>query len=84
MCDVIDSRKVKARKEYRCDWCGEPIHRGETYARDTIVNDGEIYTWHSHDECQELASLFINPSCRETAESSVRWRNRKLPFACYT
>lgn len=60
MCDVIDSRKVKARKEYRCDWCGEPIHRGETYARDTIVNDGEIYTWHSHDECQELASLFMN------------------------
>lgn len=46
---------VKAKKEHRCNFCGEKIRVGETYCISTHKNDGELYDWRTHKHCSDLA-----------------------------
>ena len=39
------------RKDYRCEWCGEPIPKGEKHAHFTGMWDGEFQNWRMHEEC---------------------------------
>lgn len=45
-----------ARKAHICQYCQCAINVGEKYNRDTLVYDGRIYDWVSHQECTALAS----------------------------
>lgn len=56
MIDVINSKTPIARKQHRCDYCGGTIEKGEKYQNDTIVYDGDVYTWKSHLHCMALTS----------------------------
>lgn len=60
MVDVIASTTPVARKEHRCDWCALPVKVGVKYLRDTVTNDGDIYTWVSHIECQKEIDRLYN------------------------
>lgn len=42
---VLRDKTPIARKEHRCEFCGEVIHVGEKYNRQTNVYDGCIYDW---------------------------------------
>jgi hypothetical protein len=42
-----------SRKEYRCEWCGEPIPKGEKHLHYTGVWEGEWQNWRMHMECQD-------------------------------
>ena len=42
---------IVARKEHRCWWCGEPIHKGDTYTRWTTVDNGDFQQTRTHPEC---------------------------------
>ena len=53
MVDILRTGNVKARKEYRCDFCGLPILIGEVYHTGVYKND-DIYTWRSHLSCDKL------------------------------
>lgn len=53
--EVLRNTTPIARKEHRCDFCGDIISIGETYNRQTNVYDGCIYDWVSHSECSQLA-----------------------------
>jgi len=55
MADIINDKIRKARKEHRCNYCCLPIEIKEEYNSQTIVNDGEIYTWKSHLSCNAIA-----------------------------
>ncbi len=46
------------RKDYRCEWCGETILRGEKHTQFTGMWEGEFQNWRMHDECHEAGSHF--------------------------
>ena len=56
MIKVLRNKTPIARKEHRCQFCGEVIHVGEKYNRQTNVYDGCIYDWVSHCDCSQLAN----------------------------
>ena len=40
-----------ARKEHRCIWCGQMIHKGDQYIAERSVFDGDMQNHHWHYEC---------------------------------
>lgn len=46
----------KARKEYRCIYCGGPILAGEQYVQQTGFFDGEPYRNRYHAECYDTCA----------------------------
>lgn len=56
--DILKEKTVTARKDHKCDFCGCVIKKGEKYNRATILNDGRIYDWKAHLDCEEATSLY--------------------------
>jgi len=59
---LLSESKPTARKEHRCDWCGEQILSGETYFRYSGIDEGEMQSSAMHLECakameQDLAEF---------------------------
>ena len=46
-----EPRRVKARKEHRCDYCDKTIQAGEKYTLATYKDD-YIYDWRNCDRCK--------------------------------
>lgn len=44
--------KTRARKQYRCIWCGEHVLPGESYFRERSVYDGRFQNHAWHPECK--------------------------------
>lgn len=64
--EILREATPIARKEHRCDFCGDIISVGEKYNRQTNIYDGSIYDWVSHCECSQLASeLDMYDDCDE-------------------
>lgn len=55
MIQLINEATSIARKEHRCSFCGEPIHKGEQYHRATLKYDN-IYTWKAHLDCLHISA----------------------------
>ena len=53
--NILSSKTPKARKQHRCDYCWSLIEIGEIYDNLSIENDGEVYTWKNHIDCQKIA-----------------------------
>ena len=51
--DSLEEKRVKARKEHTCDWCGSTIKKGEKYKYSKNVQDGDIYSWKECDKCKD-------------------------------
>ena len=69
---LIGTTKPKARREYRCDFCGGKILKGETYDNTVMVGDDGLYHWKSHLICSKIASLlwnFIDPDDGMTSDN---------------
>lgn len=47
------STSPKARTQHRCSYCGEPIHQGEVYQRQTGMYDGRWFCNKFHPECAD-------------------------------
>lgn len=60
MVEKITDGMRKARKDYKCDLCGEIIKKGTTYHWQKDIYDGQFYEWREHKECSELASAIWN------------------------
>ena len=43
----------KARRDYRCHWCGGPIPKGTSHAAWTWFDEGRAETVRTHPECAE-------------------------------
>lgn len=55
--ETIRKMNPVAKKEHKCDFCGDTIHIGERYNRQTNVSDGIIYDWVCHEECLNVTSM---------------------------
>lgn len=53
--ELLEKTTPTARKDHRCDFCGGVIQKGEKYERQSIANDGSVYTWKSHKVCNDIA-----------------------------
>jgi len=42
---------TRARKKYRCEWCGELIEKGDAYRSYRWAEDGDAGTVRLHPEC---------------------------------
>lgn len=57
------SNMTKARRNHKCTLCGEKIHRGENYIRETITpwtsgnESDDFYTFKAHEKCNRFWSI---------------------------
>lgn len=51
MTDFGDTTWPVARKDHRCEWCGETIPKAEKHAHFVGKWDGEFQNWRMHNEC---------------------------------
>ena len=55
---VLKSKRVVARKPHRCSCCGAVcVQPGDTYQRDSILNDGRVYDWVMCLDCSAAFSV---------------------------
>ena len=54
MLEFFDTTCRKARKEHKCQLCGEVISKGETYVYETGKYDGDFFARHLHPECKKM------------------------------
>ncbi|MCD5414600.1 MAG: hypothetical protein LR001_06320 [Clostridiales bacterium] len=52
--DVLSNTTKKARKVHICDWCNQPIIKGEAYEVQRSISEGVFCTWKSHINCEEV------------------------------
>ena len=60
MVEIISDGVKKARKDHKCDYCGEVIPKGTKYYWQKNIYDGTFYEWHEHEKCREVASAIWN------------------------
>ena len=56
MIEILSNKKVKARKEHTCNYCGGKINKGEIYEISSLKYEGTIYPWKNHLKCDKLTS----------------------------
>ncbi|MEN3158252.1 hypothetical protein ABC502_07705 [Alkalimonas sp. NCh-2] len=56
-----------ARKEHKCEFCGKPIAKGESYQSVFIANEGSAYSYKLHMFCDDIC----NTEAREADEYST-------------
>lgn len=49
----------KARKQYRCIWCGQSISEEETYEHEQSIYDGRHQNHRWHPECLDGSSEYF-------------------------
>lgn len=76
MPEVLQEKSPIARKEHRCDYCGGTIHAGERYKNQTLVYDGTVYPWKSHEQCYSLTSYIeYDPDYGISEDDFQSWVN---------
>jgi len=76
----ISHETRKARKQHQCDWCGEAIASGETYAETVGVADGEFCRGRMHLECD----VACQQAWRDKIVDDVDyWRPGAFERGCY-
>lgn len=51
MSDFGDISYPVGRKDYRCEWCGQPIPKGEKHGHFVGIFEGDFQDWRMHSEC---------------------------------
>lgn len=47
----LQSQEKRAAKQHRCDWCNEPILKGEKYRYNAGIFEGDFSVTKFHPEC---------------------------------
>ena len=82
MSDFGEGKWVKARKDCRCEWCGQAIKIGDRVYSYKGMWDGEWQNWRMHPECYEDHTINCDsdgfspyeaarPSCAGRKESGM-------------
>jgi hypothetical protein len=50
--NTLTDKRVRARKEHKCDYCSKVIEIGEEYRYGVYTNEAMIYSWRSCDRCR--------------------------------
>ena len=55
MSDFGEPTYPVARKDHRCEWCGETIPTGEKHLRFSGMWEGAWQNWRMHSDCHDYA-----------------------------
>jgi hypothetical protein len=79
----------KIRKRHMCEGCGERMNIGDIAVYHTFVDDG-IYTFYTHEECEEYMKDTVRPDdwemhdpgdfSRIEAQNHVKQKHLKFPL----
>jgi hypothetical protein len=50
----IHTEQPTAIKEHKCDYCGFKINKGEKYQKSFNSDEGDVWTWKNHLDCEKL------------------------------
>lgn len=53
--DFGDTTFPTARKQHRCEWCGEPIEAHARHVKFSGKWEGDFQSWRMHHECFDVA-----------------------------
>lgn len=73
--ELISEVNSRAKKRYRCIWCGETIEPGDLYVREFSKFDGDIQHHKWHPECSAAAAVYF----REVDTEFSPWDNERPP-----
>lgn len=81
--DFWSSKTVRARKQHRCDLCGEVIAPGESYSRGAGVVEGDFTTWNECNPCDAFESVYFSESGEDVIneDSAVEFARDLLAFS---
>lgn len=60
----LEHKKVTAKKDHVCDYCGRTIHKSEKYDYSRFIFDVDFYEWRCHLACDRVASAiwdYVDP-----------------------
>jgi len=57
---LISEVTARAKKRYRCIWCGELIFAGTRYVREFAKFEGDIQRNQWHPECRDASAEYFN------------------------
>lgn len=55
--ETLSDEWVRARKQHRCELCGEPIEVGDRHRRWTGKDGGELLNGRYHEECMDVTTI---------------------------
>lgn len=58
MIEVLSSKQPKARLTHRCGHCARPIHRQTVYRSIVCADNGHIWRFKAHIECDDLFNAY--------------------------
>lgn len=62
--EELDFKEIKkARNDHKCDLCCATISSGTRYFKRTIANDGTVYVFKSHPECETVLNQIMFDYC---------------------
>ena len=67
----ISRKIVTSRKRFQCDLCSCWIEKGEKYIRSTCEDNGEIYTFKSHIDCDRIIGKLDDEFDEHTIQDGV-------------
>lgn len=60
MLEFYNSTQRKARKEHKCDLCGQVIRKGEKYIRHSGKYDGDLFDDKYHLTCKNIIDAYCS------------------------
>ena len=71
--EILKDKRIKAKKEHVCFFCGGKIKKGETYNYQVNISDG-LVAIKMHTKCQEIAlKLDMYDYCDEGLTDELFW-----------
>lgn len=73
-----------ARKEYRCELCGDKIAKGEKHIRECGKYDGDLFDIRNHVLCREFVKTYLNDvgGTEWDSDSVQEWIRDKVCYDC--
>ena len=66
--DTLYDKIRTAKKQHRCDWCGNIIKKGEKYRHSVNVDGGDMWSFREHLVCNRIFEVFAKRLHRHYCE----------------
>jgi hypothetical protein len=84
MSDFNDFKTVTARKQHRCEFCGDLIKKREKYISQSGIFEGDFFHCALHQHCQNMINAYVAESgaCEAYFDEVKDWLSDKCS-GCY-
>jgi len=84
MSDFYTEKKVKARKQHKCELCTDLIEKGEIYLKSVSVWEGDFNSYKRHLKCAKILDSYLSDIGygEYSLDDFGDWLNEKYCRAC--